>query len=320
LALSEDGNKLVATYENYIYTSTNSRTSWAMTSAPSNPWQSVASSADGGRLLAAALGYNAGFIYLSTNSGAAWTQTTAPGLGWAAVAISADGAKLAAAPYFGTLYVSSDAGASFTSGGPTNSWSSVASSADGTRLVAASPDSYGGDGLIYVSTNSGATWTPTSAPSNSWASVASSGDGTQLVAVATDDLGQSLMYISRDSGASWSATTAPPEFGWGTLTSSAAGSNIVALSTLGIADLLQWPLPPPPPPPSPLLSNAQSGANPFLSWLVPSTGFLLQQSADLSSGSWVNVTNQPTFNFTNLHNEVTLSFSPGNAFYRLKRQ
>jgi hypothetical protein len=233
LALSEDGSKLAAVDGNYIYTSTNFGTSWAMTSAPSGSWQSVAFSAAGSRLLAA--GWS-GFIYISTNSGATWTQTTAPGLGWAAVAISADGAKLAAAPYSGRLYVSSDAGASFTSSGPSNSWSSVASSADGTRLAAASPDLFGGGGLIYVSTNSGATWTPTSDPSNYWTSVASSGDGTQLVAAATDDLGQSLMYISRDSGASWSATTAPPEFGWGTVTSSADGTRLVALATVEYAE------------------------------------------------------------------------------------
>jgi len=100
---------------------------------------------------------------------------------------------------------------------------------------------------------------------------------------------------------------------------SADGTKIVALSYLGIAGILQWPLPPPPPPPAPLLSIARSGANPRLSWIVPSARFTLQQSSHLTPPNWVDVTNPPTLNFTNLHNEVTLPAPSGSAFYRLKQ-
>ena len=61
--------------------------------------------------------------------------------------------------------------------------SSVASSADGTKLVEAT--STGSIGGICTSTNSGFTWTLTSAPYYNWQSVASSADGTFLVAVAS---------------------------------------------------------------------------------------------------------------------------------------
>jgi hypothetical protein len=68
-----------------------------------------------------------------------------------------------------------------------SAWNSVASSAEGTHLVAG----IGGGiatttnvGPVYISTDSGGTWTPTDAPSNFWASVASSADGNKLVAVA----------------------------------------------------------------------------------------------------------------------------------------
>ena len=37
-------------------------------------------------------------------------------------------------------------------------------------------------GFIYTSTDSGATWTPTSAPTNTWDCIASSADGTKLAA------------------------------------------------------------------------------------------------------------------------------------------
>ena len=48
-----------------------------------------------------------------------------------------------------------------------------------SKLVAVE---YGGG--IYTSSNSGTTWTQTSAPSHDWVSVASSSDGSKLVAAA----------------------------------------------------------------------------------------------------------------------------------------
>ena len=41
----------------------------------------------------------------------------------------------------------------------------------------------------------------------------------------------------------------------------------------------------------------------MLSWVVPSTKYVLQQSFDLIS--WTTVTNTPVLNLTNLQNEVT---------------
>jgi hypothetical protein len=49
---------------------------------------------------------------------------------------------------------------------------------------------------------------------------------------------------------------------------------------------------------------------------VPSTNFVLQQSADLIS--WADLTNAPALNLTNLQNQVTLPPSNGSGFYRLK--
>src|SRR6267378_267177 len=59
-------------------------------------------------------------------------------------------------------------------------WDGVASSADGTKLV-----SVIWPGSIYTSTNSGATWTNTSAPNKNWGAVASSADGTKLAAATS---------------------------------------------------------------------------------------------------------------------------------------
>ena len=65
----------------------------ACTNAPNKTWWSVASSADGTKLVAAAYGSG---IYTSTNSGLTWISNNAPARNWYSVASSADGKKLVA--------------------------------------------------------------------------------------------------------------------------------------------------------------------------------------------------------------------------------
>lgn len=68
--------------------------------------------------------------------------------------------------------------------------------------------------------------------------------------------------------------------------------------------------------PSPQLNLGTSNSNLAISWTIPSTNFVLQQSADLIS--WADVTNPPALNFTNLQNQVTRPPSNSSGFYRLK--
>jgi uncharacterized protein (DUF736 family) len=173
-----------------ICTSMNSGATWTQTSAPSRNWLSVASSADGAKLVAAAQVPFGGLIYISTNSGATWTQTSAPTNEWLAVASSTDGTKLVAVAWHdigdGLIYTSSDSGATWMkTTAATNYWVSVASSADGTKLLVAAAAWWTtlGNGL-YVSSDSGTTWTPADSPGQFWSSVASSADATKLVAAA----------------------------------------------------------------------------------------------------------------------------------------
>src|SRR5438445_352213 len=158
IASSVDGSKLVAVAGgNFgfgaqygpapIYSSTNSGATWRATSAPDEYWYSVASSADGIKLVAVAGGSSAsGPIYTSTNSGTTWMQSSAPSTNWQAVASSSDGAKLVAAAY------------AFSNGAPAT---------------------------IYISVDSGGTWWATAAPDRNWQAVASSADGSKLAAVAS---------------------------------------------------------------------------------------------------------------------------------------
>src|SRR5438034_11833287 len=72
---------------------------WTQTSAPSNYWWSVASSADGSKVVAAC--FSSG-IYTSADSGATRQQTGAQLANWGSVASSADGPKTVAAASYST--------------------------------------------------------------------------------------------------------------------------------------------------------------------------------------------------------------------------
>jgi len=327
VASSGDGNKLVAVGwiedrpahgHGLIYSSTNSGVTWMPTTAPRNSWRSVASSADGVKLVAVSgLGpAGNGMIYTSRDSGRNWRPTSAPTNRWGAVASSADGVKLLAAARVdsGWIYTSGDSGLSWTqSGVPGNYWTAVASSADGTKLAAAV--SYG---PIYTSGDSGLSWTQATAPNENWWCIASSADGTKLVAGAGSP--NPWIYTSTNSGATWTRTDTPAATWWYGVATSADGSHIVAVSGDGYMLTLQPPALAPPQPPSPRLSIEPSGFSPGLSWLVPSSPFVLQQDSDLNPAHSQDVPNARVLDYTNLHYGATLTPSLSNGFYRLKQQ
>src|SRR5271157_1829237 len=70
---------------------------WILTNAPTNDWSSIASSADGGKLVATDSGAGDGLIYTSSDGGTNWGPTSAPASYWSSVASSADGSTLVAA-------------------------------------------------------------------------------------------------------------------------------------------------------------------------------------------------------------------------------
>jgi hypothetical protein len=321
VASSADGNKLVAAASDSIYTSTNSGLIWR--SSPISNCVSLASSAEGTKLVAVttdeANPFN-GKIYTSTNSGMAWTrQTNIPNQTWCSIVASADGTKLVVQASSNAVYRSTDSGFTWTQMTPPpvnwpgfSSKQVVSSSADGTELVAAL---YGDQSYnpcpIYISTNSGSTWTSTTMPNQNWSSVACSADGTKIVAAAAPYGGTGPLYTSTNSGASWTSNSVPNQQ-WTFVASSADGNKLVAVSGIFISGAiytLQTTL-------TPQMNIAPTNGNFNLSWIVPSTNFVLQQSPDLSS--WSDLTNQPILNLTNLQNEVTLPFSGGVGFYRLK--
>ena len=178
-------------------------------------WRSVASSADGTRLVA---GVTAGQVYTSTNSGAIWTPRLAGTAGWYGLASSTNGLKLLAAEYSRKLSTSTDGGTTWTARDSDRNWNAVASSADGNKLVATTSG-----GQIYTSTNSGTNWTAR-ASSQLWGAVASSADGSKLVAVVTGE----QIYTSTDSGTNWTARATAGTRDWVSVASSANGNLLVA--------------------------------------------------------------------------------------------
>jgi len=173
---------------------------WTLTSLPNEDWSGVASSADGTKLVAVDLsgGHQ---IYVSSSSGVIW-RPYGPAASWRGIASSADGTKLAAAPWYGSIYISTDSGVTWTATtSPSYSWRSMASSADGTKLAAGAF----WEGVFEVSTNSGATWMASSmSGSINWMPVAWSADGGVLVAACG-----STVYVSTNSGATSRSTTLP---------------------------------------------------------------------------------------------------------------
>jgi len=344
IASSADGTTLVAAASpGPIYTSTNGGLTWTEADLPStNVWTAVASSADGTKLVADA---DWGPIYISTNAGLTWNAratNTSPSYGWSAIASSADGARLIAV-MLSRVYFSTNSGMSWYTNIPDIEALGVASSADWTKLVAMGC-------RLHLSTNSGATWTYSIMPyyGGGCDSIASSADGNKLVAGVGE-----YLFTSKDSGESWTASNTNYGGNWRSIASSADGNILVAMgcrlhlsTNSGTTWDLAIPLSSPlfckdwncvassadgskliaaihgggiytwKTTPSPQLNLTPSGGNLTTSWIIPSTNFVLQQSADLSS--WTDVTNPPALNLTNLQDEIFLSPTNGSSFYRLK--
>lgn len=161
VASSSDGSRLVATVDNtgsgLIYVSTDSGATWTASGSPNSGWKSIAGSADGLRLVAAASA-----IYTSTDGGASWNLSAS--LQVSTVDSSSNGLVLTAVSHNSLvnegLFVSLDAGSTWikrlssTDGDLTKGgWRPVKVSGDGKTIVASAL------GRMHVSRDMGRTWT-----------------------------------------------------------------------------------------------------------------------------------------------------------------
>ena len=222
---SIQANLAISSYNDSIYTSTDSGSSWVTSSSGIKNWTSLTSDSTGSKLTALAYNDN---IYFSSTSGSSWSSPTTsnPTANWRSVASSDDGSKLVACVNGGKIFTSTDSGINWIERESTRNWSSVASSADGSKLVACVNFNGSIYGKIYTSTDSGSTWFARESARN-WRSVASSDDGSKLVACVVS--GQ--IYTSTDSGVSWTAKLS--NLGWQSIASSSDGSKLVACVVSG---------------------------------------------------------------------------------------
>jgi hypothetical protein len=312
IAMSADGTRIAFVSGNTVYCSTDSGATWnPFTGAQ---WTGVASSSDGLKLAASS---RSSGVYVSSNGGTNWTQSSST-VQFIDIASSGDGMKLLAAPWNGgdTIYTSADGGYNWTPHLAGQNWISVASSTNGATLVAASQnDSAWGNqyGQIYVSTNSGNNWTAVGSPALLWESVSCSADG-QIIAAAAKNQGAypGQIYISTDTGTSWQLANAPVQI-WESIAVSGDGREVAAaaISTNGVYPGVVYTAALPALS-GPVVNLLAGGGNAYVQWPNPSSGYVLQQSPDLTN--WVAVTNPPA-----VINQVVLPATGSNAFFRLVR-
>ncbi len=324
------------------------------TTAPAARWISVASSADGSRLIAVA---SQGPVYTSPDGGTTWVSNKVPNLTWKSVASSADGSRLIAGATGNQLFISTNSGVNWSSntapGNGLDGVQAVASSADGLMLAVGGRD-------ICISTNGGQAWITNVFSTSLFVGICSSADGTKLAAVNGNG-GPAHIYTSSDSGATWTMNTNAPALNWLSIASSADGTKLVAsawissgiphgpvytssdsgmtwtsnnlqqITWMGIAssadgDTLfadgavssaQGQVWSSQSTPAPQLNISAADTNVLLSWIVPSTNFTLEQNSDLSTADWMAVTNIPTLDYTNVQFEVSLPQTNSQSFYRL---
>ncbi|MGH7954157.1 MAG: WD40/YVTN/BNR-like repeat-containing protein [Limisphaerales bacterium] len=306
LYISADGSKLIADSNSAaIYVSTNWGSSWTPSLLPKRSGETLgplAASADGTQLVAAD---NFSALYTSTNAGLTWTTNLSPSSsGLTSMACSADGHMLIANYHF-NFYLSTNFGASWTNISsrmpPTETRSVGCASAGGSTCAILA------DAGIVISTNSGMTWSLNYYDGNPiyTKSIACSADGTKFIASQENDYPGGI-YLSTNSGSSWQFFTNSGSAIY-SVAASADGCQLAASTTNGIY-LIQFT-------PSPWLNTLLLPGSLTLTWTVPSTNFVLQQSSDLVS--WMDVTNIPTLDSSLLQNQATLLLTGSNNFYRL---
>lgn len=193
-------------------------------------WYSVATSDDGTKAFATIIN---GSLMKSSDSGATWTPVSALGSkNWSKVAVSPTGQRVVAAVQRGPVYMSNDYGSTFSEVVALGSrwWGQVQISSDGTRIaLAANPDVPNGHpntGRVYISSDSGATWTYSELGTTATA-LSMSRNGQYLVMGAWNG----LMYSSSDYGATWTTREAGTLRYYTEMSSTPDGSTVYA-STL----------------------------------------------------------------------------------------
>ena len=181
-------------------------------------WQSIASSADGFKMVAAGSS-NPNGVYTSVDSGKTWNQQSGSPVNLLALSSSADGTQLVGIGTGGYIWHSTNSGTTWQSVYTTTGLQAISSSADGSRLALVV-----NGGGIYISVDAGTTWYLCSPPSSAWSAIASSSDGLKLVATINGN----KLYTSSNGGTNWTLQSGSPSVAWSAVASSSDGAKLAA--------------------------------------------------------------------------------------------
>jgi hypothetical protein len=201
-------------------------------------------------------------------------------------------------------------------------WKAIACSSNGNFMVAAAyGDTNNNPGPVYVSTNSGMNWMPTSVPHLAYGAVACSADGSKITVASTSyqeiDISPHAMYSSTNFGATWTQDQTLMDSG--SIAYSADGTKRVATTASGGALVLSYVAVSPPLAvnAAPRLGITLTGNKVVISWPTSAAGYNLETTTNLSAGNWGGISNGiitvgANYAFTN-------SSSGKTAFFRLKQ-
>lgn len=225
------GGKLFASGDSKVYVSSDTGTTWNITSIPTADAMTVAASQDGTKVWVA--GAN-GRIYYSSDSGGSFSlKYNYDGYSsFEYIATDSTGTKLVAARCVGnpvSLLMTSDAGSSWqTFPAPVSNqcgYYGIALSGNGNQIFVARYDGY-----IYKTSDNGTTWTQlTGAGSRYWKGFSVSPGGNTIVASAHND----FAYYSTNGGINWTKASGPISSYWQTAALDPTGRVMAVASANG---------------------------------------------------------------------------------------
>ncbi len=236
LGVSGDGNTVIGGHDSRIYQAKFSGSTWNYTNvawlttagttrcAGYGPnFNSFGASADGSKWIAGVRDESC--IYTSVNSGDTWSNSGAVGgTNWGS-AISSDGLIKVTSNSNGKVYRNSGSGWSQTTGTglPGTGLSGMACDATCSKIV-----TYVYQGKIYISSDSGTSWSVSNSSNQNWSDISMSTDGNVIAATNGTDV-----YVSTDSGENWTGQGLSGG-GWVSVTISGDGKKIYASSSTGV--------------------------------------------------------------------------------------
>jgi hypothetical protein len=207
---------------------------------PGNTTWYIVSMSGTGQYALASINSASGTVYYSSNYGKTWaaTLTSAPGK-WRTISISKSGQYAVGGIEGGRLYYSANTSVvtetkdladvfeplykykSWSAVGGANTWSGISCSTDGKYVVASIRNATAASGLIYYSSNYGASYTNSNATIANLNGLSMSNTG-QYVIACESTTGEGIRR-STDYGASWERATAYQFANWLTVAMSSSG-------------------------------------------------------------------------------------------------